>query len=94
MKQYSDLLFDGLACLGTAVQFESVELWLKIISLVLTIFSVIASLVIKIIMWKQKATKDGKIDTEELKELKNIVDESKDELKGVNENERNTNRSK
>lgn len=81
MKKYGDMIFDGIACLGTAMQFEDIEMVFRIISLILTVCSIIASLVFKILMWKQKATKDGKIDAEEVKELRDIFDEEKDKLK-------------
>lgn len=75
-----DLIFDGIACVGTAVQFEDVELVFRIVALVLTIASIICSFIFKIMMWKKKAMEDGKIDEKEIKELKDIIDETKDEL--------------
>lgn len=80
MKNYLDFIFDGIACIGTAVQFEDVELVFRIVALVLTIASIICSLIFKIIVWKKKAMEDGKIDEKEVKELKDIIDETKDEL--------------
>lgn len=47
---------------------------LQIILLVIGIFSALFSLFVNIYTWWKKAKKDGKISEEELKELKEIVD--------------------
>ena len=48
----------------------------QLISLILTIISVLVSVAFSIYRWIITATKDGKIDEEEVNELTNILDEN------------------
>ena len=48
----------------------------ELISLILTIISVLVSVAFSIYRWIITATKDGKIDEEEVNELTNILDEN------------------
>lgn len=55
------------------VAFANFEEVLKIISLILSIITSIVILVAKIIQWWKKATKDGKIDKDEINEGIDII---------------------
>ena len=48
----------------------------QLVSLILTIISVLVSVAFSIYRWIITATKDGKIDEEEVNELTNILDEN------------------
>ena len=52
----------------------------QLISLILTIISVLVSVAFSIYRWIITATKDGKIDEEEVNELTNILDENAKKL--------------
>lgn len=55
------------------VAFANFEEVLKIISLILSIITSIVILVAKIIQWWKKATKDGKLDKDEINEGIDII---------------------
>ena len=55
------------------VAFANFEEVLKIISLILSIITSLAILVAKIIQWWKKASKDGKIDKDEINEGIDII---------------------
>lgn len=60
----------------TAVQTTET---LQIVSLILSIISSLVILGFKVADWYHRAKKDGKIDQEEVNELKNIIKEHKDD---------------
>jgi len=64
-----------------AIAFVDLEQVLKITSLICSIIISLTILIPKLIKWFKKATKDGKIDKEELEELTNIVEEETDKFK-------------
>ena len=71
----------------------SMQITQEVLNVVLTILSIISiliSLAISIINWWKKAKSDGKIDTEELGELKDIVDKTAEELKDDKDNKRDS----
>lgn len=55
------------------IAFAELEQVLKIVSLILSIITSIVILVAKIIQWWKKATKDGKLDKDEIKEGIDII---------------------
>lgn len=57
----------------------------QLISLILTIISVLVSVAFSIYKWIITATKDGKIDEEEVNELTNILDENAKNLSAKEE---------
>lgn len=74
---YLDVAGNGLACIFTAVQSDEV---FKIISLILTCLSIALSIAYRVWVWYKKAKADGKIEPEEIKELKDIIDDEKDKI--------------
>lgn len=68
--------------IGTVGASLSVTELQAIISICVTVFgfiiSVLIPLIIKIIKWFKKAKKDGKIDEDELDELQQIINEAKE----------------
>ena len=62
-----------LGAIFTIVQSNEI---FQLISLILTIISVLVSIAFSIYRWIITATKDGKIDEEEVNELTNILDEN------------------
>ena len=71
-------ILNGMAVVGTAIQTEDV---FRIISLILTIFATLLSIALTIWTWWNKAKKDGIITPEEVKELKDKIEEERDKLK-------------
>ena len=79
MKDYNlDRAGNGIACVLTAIQTDEV---FRIVSLVLTCLSIALSIAYRVWTWWKKAKKDGKIEPEEIKELKDIIDDEKDKIK-------------
>ena len=62
-----------------AVLSQANELF-QLIQLILTILTTIFILILKIISWYKKAKQDGKIDSNEIDELKEIVKEGKEKI--------------
>lgn len=58
-----------------------IEYVLTIVSQVVAILSGVASLVVSLIIWYKKATEDGKITTDELEDLKDLVETDEDDNK-------------
>lgn len=65
----------GVIC--TAIQPDEL---LQIISLILTIIATLFSIAFTIYNWWKKASKDGKIDKEEINELVDIVGKAKEDI--------------
>lgn len=79
----------GTCAVGTAMQTNEV---LQTISLIITILGGIVTLIVlPILNWYNKAKKDGKITSEEIKEgvetLNDGLEKLNDNLKGENKNE-------
>lgn len=86
MKDKLDYLGNGLAVIFTTVQSDEV---FKIISLVLTCLSVALTITYRIWEWYKKAKKDGKIESEEIKNLADIMQEEKEKIDNMKkENEK------
>lgn len=77
-------LTSGVAFLFTNLQPDDLLKW---ISLGLTILSVIISIIYNIWKWSKEATKDGRITPEEIKELGEIIDDAKKDIKEIKDNE-------
>lgn len=67
-----------LSATGTAIQPNEV---LQTISLIITIIGGLITIVFAVITWYKNATKDGKIDKEEVKELIDIVQDGTENIK-------------
>lgn len=76
-KDIGAIFCDGVAVIFTAVQPEQI---LQIISLVLTILSICVGLFLKLWAWWKNAKKDGMLDREEVEDLKNIVNDTKNDI--------------
>lgn len=86
MKDRLDYLGNGLAVIFTVAQSDEV---FKIISLVLTCLSVALTIAYRIWEWYKKAKKDGKIESEEIKNLADIMKEEKEKIDNMKkENEK------
>ena len=62
-----------------AVLSQANELF-QLIQLILTILTTIFILILKVISWYKKAKEDGKIDSKEVDELKEIIEEGKEKI--------------
>ena len=67
-----------LSATGTAIQPNEV---LQTISLIITIIGGLITIVFAVITWYKNATKDGKIDKEEVEELIDIVQDGTENIK-------------
>ena len=83
MKRY-DYLFDAFAVVGTIAQTKEV---FQIVSLVVTILSVLASLTLTLYKWYKTARADGHITPDEIADAvgktADAIDEVKDAVDGV-----------
>ena len=77
MKKALEILTNGGMYILTLAQTNEI---FQMIELILSILMTLFILVINIVAWIKKATKDGKIDEEEIGELKDIVEKSKEDL--------------
>lgn len=84
MKDKLDYLGNGLAVIFTAVQSDEV---FKIISLILTCLSVALTIAYRIWEWYKKAKKDGKIESEEIKNLADIMKEENEKIDNIKKGE-------
>lgn len=57
--------------------------YFKFVELILSIVMTLFIIVVNIISWYKKAKKDGKIDEEEIEELKNIVNDGKEKIDNI-----------
>ena len=69
-----------LSATGTAIQPNEV---LQTISLVITILGGIITIVFALVGWYQRATQDGKIDKDEIKEAIDILQEGGENIKNA-----------
>ena len=76
MKRY-DYLCESVAVVTTAIQTEQI---FQYISLFLTIIATFISICFSVYSWLKNAQKDGKIDSDEVSELKKIIEDSKKEI--------------
>ena len=81
-KNIISYIGSALGVIFTIVQSNEI---FQLISLILTIISVLVSLAFSIYKRIITATKDGKIDEEEVDELKNILDENAKNLSAKEE---------
>ena len=77
MKRY-DYLCESVAFASTLMQTQQV---LQIIQFLITIIATLFSLYISFRHWKDKALKDGKIEHDELEEIKGEIMHGLDEIK-------------
>lgn len=75
-----DYLLGATASVGAILQPDEI---LRVISMILTCLSVVASLCFTLYKWYKEAKKDGKIDNKEIDEAINIV---KDHVEVINNN--------
>jgi len=68
----------GITCVLASISVEQVT---NIILLIIGILSALVSLAYNIYVWYNKAKQDGKITTDEVKNLKNEVDKTTTEIK-------------
>lgn len=67
------------------VSLAQVEQWARIVALVLSILTTLWIFIDKVVTWWKKAKKDGKIDKDELNELKGIIHEGSEAIKNIAE---------
>lgn len=73
-----DFTLNSFAVALTSIQTEKL---FQTISLILTIISILISIIFRLVNWFSNAKKDGKIDTKEIKDLSNIVNDGVNDLK-------------
>lgn len=71
--------------LATGFAFED---FMRIVMLIIGCISALISLAYNIYCWYNKAKKDGKITADEVKELKDIVDDTKDQINQMNKEDK------
>ena len=79
-----EILGNGGQYILTAVQTNEV---LQIVELIISILTSLFILGINIYAWYKKAKKDGKIDEKEIEELKNIVQDGKEQIEKTDKGE-------
>ena len=79
-----EILGNGGQYILTAVQTNEV---LQIVELIISILTSLFILGINIYAWYKKANKDGKIDEKEIEELKNIVQDGKEQIEKTDKGE-------
>ena len=77
MKKLIEIATNGGMYVLTAVQVNEI---FQMIELILSIAMTLFILTINIISWVKKSMKDGKIDENEIEELKNIVEDGKEKI--------------
>jgi len=77
MKRFLEIFGNGTQYILTIAQTNEV---FQLVELILSILTTLFILCINIYAWYKKSKKDGKIDEEEIEELKNIVDDGVKEL--------------
>lgn len=77
MKKFFEIIGNGTQYVLTVAQTNEV---FQLIELILSIATTLFILGINIYAWWKKAKKDGKIDKEEIEELKEIVNDGKEKI--------------
>ena len=77
MKRILEVVGNGTQYILTVAQTNEV---FQMVELVLSILTTLFILGINIYAWYKKAKKDGKIDEQEIEELKDIVEKGKEDL--------------
>ena len=90
MTKYKELIFGGLgsaiSSVGLSVSAETIDHIVSIICASIgLLITIITCLLIPLIKWIKKATKDGKIDETELDELSTILDDGKKAIDSKNQ---------
>ena len=80
MKRLLEIIGNSSQYVLTAIQTNEV---LQIVELVISILTTLFILGLNILTWWKKAKKDGKIDEEEIEELKNIVEDGKEKIDNI-----------
>ena len=76
---------------GTSMQTNEL---LQMISLILTIIGTIITIAMALLNWYKQAKKDGKIDSNEIKDAIDILDDGASKIKEITQNEQNNKHSK
>lgn len=82
---------NGVSWLCSAVTFATgfaFEDFIRIVMLIIGLVSALISLAYNVYCWYNKAKKDGKITADEVKELKDIVDDTKDQINKFNKEDK------
>ena len=78
MKQLLEGIANGFMYVFTVAETNE---YFKFVELILSIIMTLFIIVVNVISWYKKAKKDGKIDEEEIEELKDILEDGKEKLK-------------
>lgn len=57
--------------------------YFKFVELILSIIMTLFIIIVNVVSWWKKAKKDGKIDEEEIEELRNIVEDGKEKIDDI-----------
>lgn len=82
---------NGVSWLCSAVTFATgfaFEDFIRVVMLIIGLVSALISLAYNIYCWYNKAKKDGKITADEVKELKDIVNDTKDQINKFNKEDK------
>lgn len=77
MKNFSEIMVNASGYVLTATMTKEV---LQIVALICSILGTVIIAITRIIDWYIRAKQDGKIDSNEIKELGQIVEEEKDKI--------------
>lgn len=78
MKQLLEGIANGFMYVFTVAETNE---YFKFVELILSIIMTLFIIVVNLISWYKKAKSDGKIDKEEIEELKDILEDGKEKLK-------------
>ena len=77
MKRFLEIFGNGTQYILTVAQTNEI---FQLVELIISILTTLFILGINIYAWYKKAKKDGKIDEEEIEELKTIVQDGKEQI--------------
>ena len=80
MKTFLESGANGLMYIFTLAETNE---YFKFVELILSILMTLFIIVVNVVSWYKKAKKDGKIDEEEIEELKNIVEDGKEKIDNI-----------
>ena len=83
---YQSYVCNGIGIVFSAIQTNEVLSW---ISWIVTLIATVLSISFTLWKWWKKASEDGKITKEEVEELGDIVEQSKDKIEEVNKDGKN-----
>lgn len=82
MKENGNFVLAGISAVFSAIQSNEVLQW---ISWGLTLLCTALSIAYTVWKWHKKAMEDGKLDPEDLEDLKESLQEEKDKINGQKE---------